>query len=122
MTLIFPKQQLRTYAEDEGQVGKAGDLRREFEKALAIKICRPDQLSIIILPKSVEDVFATVDHKNVVITRYNVKQLSPASLRYFNLYIEKVERELMEEKGKLYRYRQFEVSGKNLTKKLSSGL
>lgn len=85
MTLIFPEQQLRTYAEDEGQVGKAGDLRREFEKALAINICRPDQQSIIILPKSVEDVFATVDHKNVVITRYNVKQLSPAPLRYFNL-------------------------------------
>ena len=92
-------------AKDEWQVGKAGDLRREFEKALAIKICRPDQKSIIILPKSVEDVLATVDHKNVVITRYNVKQLSPASLTYFNLYIEKVESELMEEKGKWYRYR-----------------
>lgn len=58
-------------------------MRREFEKVLAIKICGPDQQNIIILPKSVEDVFATVDHKNVVITRYNVKQLSPASLRYF---------------------------------------
>lgn len=52
-----------------------------------------------------EDVLATVDHKNVVITRYNVKQLSPASLTYFNLYIEKVESELIEEKGKWYRYR-----------------
>lgn len=78
-------------------------MRREFEKVLAIKICGPDQQNIIILPKSVEDVFATVDHKNVVITRYNVKQLSPASLRYFTLYIEKAEREFMEEEGKWYR-------------------
>lgn len=36
-------------------------------------------------------------------TRYNVKQLSPASLRYFNLYIEKAESEFMEEEGKWYR-------------------